>query len=120
MPKKIFRRMPFLVQPQASTLASNVLESLDFPSMTDTRHIFTDAQWQIIEPQLPPCKGRPAGAQRTFLNALLWIASTGSPWRDIPERFGNWNVVYRRFAYWCDKGHFERFFRVCSSPTWTR
>ncbi|NDP64180.1 IS5 family transposase [Polaromonas sp.] len=84
--------------------------------MTDTRHIFSDAQWQIIEPQLPPCKGRLGGAQRTFLNALLWMASAGAPWRDLPERFGNWNVVYQRFAYWCKKGHFERFFQGVQQP----
>lgn len=79
--------------------------------MTDTRHTFTDTQWQIIEPQLPPCKGRHGGAQRTFFNALLWMARTGSPLRDLPERCGKWNVVYQRYAYWGEKGHFEQFFQ---------
>jgi transposase len=89
---------------------------LDLPSMTDTRHTFTDAQWQIIEPRLPPCKGRPGGAQRKFFNSLLWIARTGSPWRDLPERLGKWNVVYQRYAYWCEKGHFERLFQGVQLP----
>ena len=57
-------------------------------TMTQERHIFTDGQWQRIEPSMPPCKGRPGGAQRTFFNALLWMARTGAAWRDLPERLG--------------------------------
>ena len=66
---------------------------------------------QRIEPLLPPGKGRPGGAHRTFCNALLWMARTGTAWRDLPEQLGKWNVVYQRYAYWCDKGHFERLFQ---------
>jgi transposase len=79
--------------------------------MTRTRHTVTDEQWECLEPLLPPCKGRPGGGQRAFFNALLWMANTGAPWRDLPERLGKWNVVYQRYAYWCDKGHFERLFQ---------
>lgn len=79
--------------------------------MPPARHTFTDEQWQRIEPLLPPCKGRPGGAHRTFFNALLWMARTGTAWRDLPEQLGKWNVVYQRYAYWCDKGHFERLFQ---------
>ena len=42
---------------------------------------------------MPPCKGRPGGAYRAFFDALLWMARTGFPWRDLPERLGAWNVV---------------------------
>ena len=84
--------------------------------MTQERHIFTDGQWQRIEPSMPLCKGRPGGAQRTFFNALLWMARTGAAWRDLPERLGKWNVVYQRYAYWCDKGHFERLFQGVQQP----
>lgn len=84
--------------------------------MTHARHTFTDAQWQRIEPLLPPCKGRPGGAHRTFFDALLWMARTGAPWRDLPEQLGKWNVVYQRYAYWCGKGHFERFFQGVQQP----
>jgi len=79
--------------------------------MTSTRHTFTDEQWHRMEPLLPPCKGRPGGEQRVFFNALLWMARTGAAWRDLPERLGKWSVVYQRYAYWCDKGHFERLFQ---------
>lgn len=84
--------------------------------MTHTRHTFTDEQWGRIDPVLPPCKGRPGGEQRTFFNALLWMARTGAPWRDLPGRFGKWNVVYQRYAYWCAKGHFERLFQGVQQP----
>lgn len=78
--------------------------------MTRTRHTFTDEQWGRIDPLLPPCKGCPGGAQRKFLDVLLWMARTGAAWCDLPERLGKWNVVSQRYAYWCDKGHFERLF----------
>ena len=84
--------------------------------MTQERHIFTDAQWQCIEPSMPPCKGRPGGALRAFFDALLWIARTGSPWRDLPKRLGSWNVIYQRYAYWCKKSHFERLFLGVQQP----
>ena len=84
--------------------------------MTQERHIFSDVQWQCIEPSMPPCKGRPGGAYRAFFDALLLIARTGSPWRDLPERLGKWNVVYQRYAYWCKKGHFERLFQGVQQP----
>ena len=84
--------------------------------MTQERHIFTDGQWQSIERSMPPCKGRPGGAQRTFFNALLWMAGTGAAWRNLPGRLGKWNVVYQRYAYWCDKGHFERLFHGVQQP----
>ncbi|MBH2044139.1 MAG: IS5 family transposase, partial [Comamonadaceae bacterium] len=53
---------------------------------------------------------------RAFFEALLWIARTGSPWRDLPERLGRWNVVCQRYAYWCKKGHFERLFQGVQQP----
>lgn len=49
---------------------------------------------------------------RLFLEAVLWIARTGSPWRDLPECFGRWNAVYRRFRRWAMAGFFERLHRV--------
>lgn len=84
--------------------------------MTHARHTFTDEQWLRIEPLLPPCKGRPGGAHRKFFDALLWMARTGAPWRDLPERLGKWSAVYQRYAYWCRKGHFEHLFRGMQQP----
>ena len=41
--------------------------------------------------------GRTAVNNRRFVNGVLWILRTGSPWRDLPERFGPWNSVFQRF-----------------------
>ena len=63
------------------------------------RHELTDEQWTLVEPLLPRKKQRksPAGRKpvdrRTLLNGVFWILHTGAPWRDLPERFGNW--LYR-------------------------
>ena len=69
------------------------------------RHELTDAQWNQLRDLLPGKAGDPGrtGADnRLFLNAVLWIARTGAPWRDLPERFGKWNSVFKRFRRWCE------------------
>ena len=53
-------------------------------------------------------------AIRLFLEAVLRRAGTGSPWRDLPEEFGKWNSVSKRFRRWARKGVFDRIFKVLS------
>jgi len=48
---------------------------------------------------------------RLFVDAVLYRARTGIPWRDLPERFGPWKSVYHRLSNWARKGHWERVFR---------
>ncbi len=81
------------------------------------RDILSDAQWARIAPLLPGKPGDPgrSGADnRLFLEAVLWIVRTGAPWRDLHERFGNWNSVFRRFRRWALKGVFESLFKTLS------
>jgi len=75
------------------------------------RHELTDEQWERIEPLLPGRSGDPGRTgvdNRLFVNAVLWIAKTGAPWRDLPERFGPWNSVFRRFSRWSKAGVWEQ------------
>ena len=75
------------------------------------RHEVTDEQWEVIQAILPKRTaktGRPPSDSRLMLNGILWILRTGSPWRDLPERFGPWQTVYDHFAKWRALGAYER------------
>jgi transposase len=77
------------------------------------RKILRDEQWNRIEALLPgkvSDPGRTGADNRRFVEAVLWIARTGSPWRDLPKAFGPWNSVYKRFARWSDSGVWHRVF----------
>ena len=85
--------------------------------MADERFVITDRQWSLIEPHCLGKKsdpGRTGGDGRLFLEAVLWIARTGSPWRDLPERFGKWNTVFKRFRDWVKADVFHRIFDAVS------
>ena len=51
---------------------------------------------------------------RMFVEGVLWIVRTGSPWRDLPDVFGEWNSVLRRFSRWSRKGVWWRIFEAMS------
>ncbi|QMT45935.1 IS5 family transposase [Neisseria dentiae] len=78
-----------------------------------TRYILTDAQWAKIEPL---CQGKVGDAGRTavdnrlFIEAILWIIRTGSPWRDLPEEFGNWKSIHKRYRRWVLADRFHDIF----------
>ena len=76
-----------------------------------TRLILTDAQWARIAPHClgkASAPGRTGGDPRMFLEAVLWIARTGSPWRDLPDVLGNGNTVFKRFRRWVKADVFRR------------
>lgn len=81
--------------------------------MSRVRFILKDHQWRRMEPHLPgklSDPGRTAGNNRLFVEAILWIARTSTPWRDLPDAFGNWNSVFVRFSRWSRMGVFDRLF----------
>jgi transposase len=83
------------------------------------RHAIRDEDWDRIKDLLPGKKGDPgvtARDNRLFLDAVLWIAKTGAPWRDLPERFGPWNSVWRRFSRWAHNGRWEKIFQHFQDP----
>jgi len=75
------------------------------------RQTLTDAQWERLEPLLPPQKpatGRPAKDHRTVVEGILWQLATRTPWRDLPERYGPWQTCYDRFSRWRRDGTWDR------------
>lgn len=82
-----------------------------------TRTVLTDKQWLRIEDLLPGRVGHVGGTardNRLFLEGVLWIARTGSPWRDLPEQFGFWGNVYVRYNRWCRSGIWIQLFETLS------
>jgi transposase len=83
------------------------------------RHEISDADWDRIKHLLPGQPGRHGGVandNRQFINAVLWIARTGSPWRDLPERLGNWNSQWRRFDRWAKNDRFGAIVETLRDP----
>ncbi|QJW88200.1 IS5 family transposase [Spirosoma taeanense] len=83
------------------------------------RYEITDQQWQQIAHLLPGKVGhvgRSAVDNRLFINAVIWIARSGAPWRDLPERFGPWNSVYQRFRRWAKAGVWKTVFDELQEP----
>lgn len=82
------------------------------------RFEMTDDQWIRIEPLLPgrsESPGATAKNNRPFVDAVLWIARTGAPWRDLPERFGSWNTTFQRFNRWAKSGVWTRVMEALGS-----
>ena len=83
------------------------------------RHAISDADWDRVKDRLPGQRGQHGGIaddNRRFLDAVPWIARTGAPWRDLPERLGDWNSQWRRFDRWAAKGRWEALAAVFRDP----
>jgi transposase len=83
------------------------------------RHEIKDEDWERIKDMLPGQPGDPgvtAKDNRLFVNAVLWIARTGAPWRDLPERFGPWGSAWKRFDRWAKEGVWGRVFEALLDP----
>jgi transposase len=81
------------------------------------RMVLRDEQWERVAPLLPGKVGDPgqsAADNRLFLEAVLWIVRVGAPWRDLPESFGQWKSVFKRFRRWTRRGVFEQIFAALS------
>lgn len=82
-------------------------------TLQTVRTMISDELWPELEAALEVAKHSRAGApasqsDRHFLEAILWIARTGSPWRDLPVELGYWHAVYMRFQRWEARGIWRR------------
>ena len=83
------------------------------PSTANSGYGLRADQWERIKDFLPGREGHVGGTakdNRLFVEAVLYRYRAGIPWRDLPERFGDWKNTHRRFRRWCDGGVFERVF----------
>ena len=72
------------------------------------RYQISDGQWDKIKDLFPRRGGHPDN--RLFFDAGYWVAKSGAPWRDLPERFGKWNSVYVRFNRLARSGFWDQLF----------
>jgi putative transposase len=82
------------------------------------RKMLRNDQWERIEHLLPgkaSDRGVTAKDNRLFMEAVLWIARTGSPWRDLPPQLGDWHNVYTRFSRWGKTGVWQRVIEAVST-----
>jgi putative transposase len=84
------------------------------------RYMITDALWAVLGPVVDRAKRNRSGQKpelpdRLFFDALLYIARTGIPLRDLPSEFGAWDAVYNRFRRWVSSGSLARLFELLTA-----
>ena len=77
-----------------------------------SRGDLSEAEWRILKGLLPieaenRGRGRRPEQNRSIINGILWRLRCGTPWRDVPPKYGNWNTIYRRFRRWNEAGVWE-------------
>lgn len=78
----------------------------------------SDEQWARLASLMPGgCKGKrgPRTNNRLFMDAIFWMARSGARWRDLPERFGDYRTVKRRYYDWVERGVFMSLFNALST-----
>lgn len=80
------------------------------------RFDLSDREWAIIQPLLPnKPRGVPRVDDRRVVNGIFYVLRTGSPWRDLPERYGPYTTVYNRYNRWAKAGVWLRIFEALSA-----
>ena len=84
--------------------------------MSSRRYEFSDFEWRVIEPLLlNKPRGVPRVDDRRVLNGIYWRLRTGSPWADIPDRYGPATTCYNRFVRWRKAGVWDRLFAAVAA-----
>jgi transposase len=88
--------------------------------MVVRRYGLRDDQWNRIKDFLPGRDGHvgvTAADNRLFIEAVLYRYRAGIPWRDLPERFGDWKNIHQRLRRWCESGAIERVFKALAEDS---
>jgi transposase len=92
----------------------DLIQGCRFEEAALSRGDLSEVEWRTLRILLPikrgagkRSRGRPPQDNRNFINGILWRLRTGAPWRDVPEKYGNWNSIYRRFLRWSKSGIWE-------------
>ncbi|KQT70022.1 transposase [Aureimonas sp. Leaf427] len=86
--------------------------------MATKRYEISGEQWAkiaLLVPGKPGDPGRTASDNLLFVNGCLWVLRSGAHWCDLPERYGKWKTVHRRFSRWCHAGVWERVFEALTA-----
>ena len=82
------------------------------------RYDLSEAEWRLIEPLLPnKPRGVPRVDDRRAINGIFYVLRTGSPWRDLPERYGPYTTVYNRFNRWAKAGVWLHIFETLAAQS---
>jgi transposase len=83
--------------------------------MANRRYEVTDFEWSVIQPLLPnKPRGVPRADDRKVINGIFWRLRTGTPWSEIPDRYGPSTTCYNRFVRWRKLGVWDRLFEAVS------
>ena len=81
-----------------------------------TRYDLSEFEWKVIEPLLPRAGlGKARVDDRRVVNGIFYVLRTGTPWRDLPERYGPYTTVYNRFKRWAKKGVWLAMFEALAA-----
>ena len=85
------------------------------------RTVLSDAQWDRIKDLVPGTESDRGVTDRDnhmFVKAVLWVARTGAPWRDLPAEFENWYGIRKLFSSWSKAGVWQSLFKaLADDPT---
>ena len=86
--------------------------------MAHGRYDLTEFEWKTIQPLLPnKPRGVPRVDDRRVLNGIFYQLRSGSPWADLPERYGPCTTVYNRFNRWSRQGIWTDIFYALTGST---
>src|SRR6188472_3464156 len=79
------------------------------------RFDLSDDEWALLDPLMPKSRKSARADDRKIMDAIFFVLRTGTPWRDLPERYGPYTTVYNRFNRWAKAGIWLRIFEALAA-----